>query len=153
MAAVEEHTRTEVDVEALETLWSAPAAGEQPHPRRTHPRLIGAGAPLIGWAWIAAFAAAGIWEPAPVGPTPWWADALGIPFSLGALLALVCLLTRKSGLAAKTMTALAPVGLVLGVTCGTSGHHGAAWWVSETVIAAALGTAGAGWWRAERSQR
>lgn len=150
MAAVEERTRPEADVDALEALWRAPDTHELVLAAGRRRRRLDKVALLLGWAWIAAFVAAGIWEPAPIEPAPIWAEALGTVFSLGALGALVCLVTRRGVAAAKVLTALAPVGLVLGATCGMDSHHAAGWWISETAIAGVLGLAGAAWWRAER---
>jgi hypothetical protein len=150
MAAVEERTRSDVDVDALEALWRAPDTHELALARMRARARLDRLALLIGWAWIAAFVAAGIWEPVSTEPTPLWVDALGTVFALGALASLGCLLTGRGTYATKLLTAMAPVGLALGATCGMDTHHAAAWWISETAIAAVLGTAGALWWRAER---
>jgi hypothetical protein len=133
-------TRDRADeIQALEELWDAPAAGE-PRPagarRGSLPSVPGH---FVAAGWIAFFTLALLFEPAaePGASIPAWAVAVFL-LEVGLLLAAAGIgpLFAQAGFAAAALAG--PLGILLAVECRAAAHHLGNWWLAELGAAAAL---------------
>jgi hypothetical protein len=144
----EEREREAADLELLEELWAAPAAGAPGEPRLRTAR-VWAGE-HIGWilsaSWLL-FVASLFGAPAgdPNAVVPLWAEALvaGFFLALGTTGILAAVRAGTSVYVASTVSGL--FGLGLAVACAATDHHAAGWWTYElagTFALTALSVAG-----------
>lgn len=116
------------EIARLETAWAEAARP----PRSDHARV----AKVLGIAWLLVFAALGAF-PEPEGAAPGWVIGLQIAFTLGFAAAVGGLLSGRRW-ASNASLIVASVGVVAGILCAATDHHGLWWATLETGMFAGL---------------